>query len=162
MLCFCILIVTSSNGMYAITRRKSSFRKIYEIYFSKASSISSKLLVLPSQLDLNLSDCYTLVCCNSISVKRFSKVTANDELTSKKNCQSKQSRFMSSATATLFTNAYFINGVWKNAKSTFPVYNPYTGNVIGEAANCTKHDAEDAVNHAFAAFKKWKTTTGKV
>ena len=60
------------------------------------------------------------------------------------------------------TNSYFVNGEWKNAKSTFPVHNPFTKVVIAEAADCTKEDTLQAINHASCAFMQWRKTTGKV
>jgi len=78
-------------------------------------------------------------------------------------CQFAQRRFLSSDAARKYlTNAYYVNGEWREAKSTFPVYNPYTSKVLADAANCTKDDTLDAIIHAAAAFEQWKKTTGKV
>ena len=56
----------------------------------------------------------------------------------------------------------YINGEWKTVKSTFPVFNPYTGDKIGDAANCSKQEAEEAVKVAHETFtKRWKKTCGK-
>jgi len=56
----------------------------------------------------------------------------------------------------------YINGEWKTVKSTFPVFNPYTGDKIGDAADCSKQEAEEAVKVAHETFtKRWKKTCGK-
>lgn len=63
----------------------------------------------------------------------------------------------------LFRKA-FIGGVWKDAhsKQTFPVYNPAIGEVITEVSDMGKDDVLEAISHAHAAQKKWRSTTAKV
>ena len=73
-----------------------------------------------------------------------------------------QKRSYSSSIEKYLTNSYFVNGEWKNAKSTFPVHNPFSKEVLAEAANCTKEDTLEAINYASCAFKQWRKTTGKV
>jgi len=73
-----------------------------------------------------------------------------------------QRQFYSSTMEKYLIDTYFVNGEWKKSKSTFPVYNPFTNKVLCDAANCTKDDALDAINHAKFAFKHWSKTTGKV
>ena len=73
-----------------------------------------------------------------------------------------QKRYNSTIMKKFITSSYFVNGEWKSATSTYPVYNPYSGQVIAQAANCTQENTESAVKYASAAFRKWKNTTGKV
>ena len=53
----------------------------------------------------------------------------------------------------------FINGEWKETTETFAVYNPATGEEIGQVANGRKADAHEAIQAAHAAFATWSTTT---
>jgi len=58
-------------------------------------------------------------------------------------------------------NKAFLNGQFIEKTATFPVYNPYNGEVIGKAADCSQQDAEEAIEVAKNAFKSWKKTTAK-
>ena len=60
------------------------------------------------------------------------------------------------------TDKFFVNGQWKETDSIFPVNNPYSNQLIANAADCNQSDVEVAIGHASDAFKKWKKTTGKV
>jgi len=60
-----------------------------------------------------------------------------------------------------YCNKYFVNGQFKEKAASFPVYNPYNGEMIGSAADCDKKDAEEAIAVASEAFKSWKKTTAK-
>ena len=53
----------------------------------------------------------------------------------------------------------FINGDWIIDKQTFPVYNPATGEEIGQVANGDGTAANTAIQAAHEAFKAWSTTT---
>ncbi len=55
----------------------------------------------------------------------------------------------------------FINGVWVESDSSFPVTNPSTGEIIAQVADCTVEDARQAMNAAQEAFLLWreKSTT---
>jgi len=60
------------------------------------------------------------------------------------------------------TDKAFVNGEWIAVSNTFPVFNPFTGKKVGEAADCSRQDATNAVNVAFEAFTNcWKKTSGK-
>ena len=55
----------------------------------------------------------------------------------------------------------YIDGQWINAKNnaTFPVFNPATGDKIGEVADGDREDAASAIDAAQGAFDKWSTLT---
>ncbi|VDO11304.1 unnamed protein product, partial [Haemonchus placei] len=55
----------------------------------------------------------------------------------------------------------YINGEWVNSKnkSTFDVFNPYTGDLLYKTTNCDLHEAKLAVAAAKEAFKKWSLET---
>ncbi len=55
----------------------------------------------------------------------------------------------------------FIDGKWEASKSgrTFTSLNPATGEILGEAADAERADAERAVSAAQAAFPAWSKTT---
>ncbi len=55
----------------------------------------------------------------------------------------------------------FIDGKWEASKSgrTFSSLNPATGEILGEAADAERADAERAVGAAAAAFPTWSKTT---
>jgi len=61
----------------------------------------------------------------------------------------------------IFSNKFFINGEFRNKSSTFPVYNPFNGDLICNVGNCDYKDAEEAIEAAKNAFKSWKNTTAK-
>ncbi len=53
----------------------------------------------------------------------------------------------------------FINGEWLTTDHTFDVFNPATGEVIGQVAAGGADEARQAITAAQAAFKSWKQTT---
>jgi len=53
----------------------------------------------------------------------------------------------------------FINGEWKATTKTFAVYNPATGEEIGQVADGNQTDANEAINAAHAAFASWSKCT---
>ncbi len=54
----------------------------------------------------------------------------------------------------------YINGEWiTNAEKTFPVFNPATGEKIGEVADGNATHANNAIEAAHAAFQTWSKTT---
>jgi len=54
----------------------------------------------------------------------------------------------------------YINGEWiTNAEKTFPVFNPATGEKIGEVADCNATHANTAIEAAHTAFQTWSKTT---
>lgn len=57
----------------------------------------------------------------------------------------------------------YIDGQWRSSVSgsQFDVLNPATGEVIGQAAECTNDDAKAAVAAAKKAFTSWSNTTAK-
>ncbi|MCS6930298.1 MAG: NAD-dependent succinate-semialdehyde dehydrogenase [Saprospiraceae bacterium] len=60
----------------------------------------------------------------------------------------------------LRTQAY-VGGRWQEAYSgrTFPVYNPATGEVLAEVADCGPVETNEAIAAAEAAFPSWRTKT---
>ncbi|MCH1609820.1 MAG: NAD-dependent succinate-semialdehyde dehydrogenase [Luminiphilus sp.] len=52
-----------------------------------------------------------------------------------------------------------INGEWLNNTPTFPVFNPATGEEIGQAAEGTEQDAARAIEAASAALPAWMNET---
>lgn len=65
-------------------------------------------------------------------------------------------------TQLLKTQAY-INGCWINANdgSTFPVTNPATGEVIAQAANCSREETRTAIEAANQALGGWQKLAAK-
>lgn len=53
----------------------------------------------------------------------------------------------------------YINGEWIEGKKTFAVYNPATGEEIGQIVDGTREDAKRAIAVAHEAFKSWSATT---
>ena len=53
---------------------------------------------------------------------------------------------------------YFTDG-WHEAKKTFNVTNPATGEMVAEVADCGSTEAAQAAEIATRAFETWKTTT---
>ena len=53
----------------------------------------------------------------------------------------------------------FINGEWRGSEETFAVYNPATGEKIGQVVNGRKPDAYEAIQAAHNAFADWSATT---
>ena len=52
-----------------------------------------------------------------------------------------------------------INGEWFNDTPTFPVFNPATGEEIGQVADGTEQDAARAIDAARAALPAWMNET---
>jgi succinate-semialdehyde dehydrogenase/glutarate-semialdehyde dehydrogenase len=52
-----------------------------------------------------------------------------------------------------------INGEWQTDTPTFPVFNPATGEEIGQVANGTEQDAARAIDAASAALPAWMSET---
>lgn len=53
----------------------------------------------------------------------------------------------------------FIHGEWKQTTTTFAVYNPATGEEIGQVADGGTREAREAIVAAHTAFKTWSATT---
>ncbi|MEM7532197.1 MAG: NAD-dependent succinate-semialdehyde dehydrogenase [Chloroflexota bacterium] len=53
----------------------------------------------------------------------------------------------------------YINGEWMEEGATFAVYNPATGEEIGQVADGGGDETNAAINAAHAAFTSWSTTT---
>lgn len=53
----------------------------------------------------------------------------------------------------------FINGEWRDMTDTFAVYNPATGEEIGQVANGGAGEANEAIQAAHTAFASWSQTT---
>lgn len=53
----------------------------------------------------------------------------------------------------------YIDGTWQERDKTFAVYNPATGEEIGQVADGTAQDATEAVEAAHDAFASWSQTT---
>lgn len=53
----------------------------------------------------------------------------------------------------------FINGEWRKIENTFAVYNPATGEEIGQVANGNLDQATEAIESAHLAFASWSQTT---
>ncbi len=64
--------------------------------------------------------------------------------------------------AQLLRTQAFIEGRWVSAASTFPVFDPATGEEIAKVSDCGTKEAQDAVNAAYKAFHLWKNHTAKV
>lgn len=56
----------------------------------------------------------------------------------------------------------YVGGKWLASKTTFPVFNPATGQEIGQVADMGHEEADLAVKEAHKAFQSWKKTTAKV
>jgi delta 1-pyrroline-5-carboxylate dehydrogenase len=58
----------------------------------------------------------------------------------------------------------YIGGKWKSAASntTFPVFNPASGEKLAEVSNSGQADVKEAVLEAAQAFQSWKLKTAKV
>ena len=62
--------------------------------------------------------------------------------------------------ALLRTESY-IDGAWIESESTYPVFNPATGDVLAEAANAGAKETEQALDAAGRAFSGWSEETAK-
>ncbi|XP_056331007.1 succinate-semialdehyde dehydrogenase, mitochondrial isoform X1 [Danio aesculapii] len=63
--------------------------------------------------------------------------------------------------APLLRTEGFIDGRWVSAASSFPVFDPATGEEIAKVSDCGTKEAQDAVNAAHKAFHLWKSHTAK-
>ncbi|CAM3828356.1 NAD-dependent succinate-semialdehyde dehydrogenase [Rahnella victoriana] len=61
----------------------------------------------------------------------------------------------------LFKTGYFAGGKWHEARETFDVLNPATGEVVAKVAKAGKAETEAAVKAASDAFPEWRKTTAK-
>ncbi|AEX53873.1 succinate-semialdehyde dehydrogenase [Rahnella aquatilis CIP 78.65 = ATCC 33071] len=61
----------------------------------------------------------------------------------------------------LFRTGYFAGGKWLEARETFDVLNPATGEVVAKVAKAGKAETEAAVKAASDAFPEWRKTTAK-
>ncbi|PRD15114.1 NAD-dependent succinate-semialdehyde dehydrogenase [Pantoea coffeiphila] len=59
----------------------------------------------------------------------------------------------------LFQTGYLVAGEWLQTGSTFPVFNPATGETIAEVAKAGKAETERAIAAAAAAFPTWRAKT---
>lgn len=55
----------------------------------------------------------------------------------------------------------YIDGAWIESGSTYPVFNPATGDVLAEAANAGAKETEQALDAASRAFSVWSEETAK-
>ncbi|XP_031566319.1 succinate-semialdehyde dehydrogenase, mitochondrial-like [Actinia tenebrosa] len=55
----------------------------------------------------------------------------------------------------------YIGGKWIGTEKTFPVYDPATGQELGQVADMGQKEADLAVKEAYKAFQTWKKTTAK-
>lgn len=61
----------------------------------------------------------------------------------------------------LFKTGYFVGGKWLEAKNTFDVLDPATGDVVAKVSKAGKTETEAAVKAASDAFPAWRKTTAK-
>ena len=64
---------------------------------------------------------------------------------------------------TLLKTQGYLNGEWVNGseESTFPVFNPATGEEITQVANMSSTDVHRAIDKALVAMKQWQKKTAK-
>lgn len=55
----------------------------------------------------------------------------------------------------------YINGIWCQSKTTFPVTNPATLTKLADVADACESDALNAIAAADSAFASWQNTTPK-
>ncbi|MTB50321.1 NAD-dependent succinate-semialdehyde dehydrogenase [Lewinella sp. W8] len=60
---------------------------------------------------------------------------------------------------TLLRSSAYVNGDWHPAGASFPVLNPFNGELLAEVADATAADTEAAVTAASAAFPEWSART---
>lgn len=65
------------------------------------------------------------------------------------------------STHPLFKTGYFVGGKWLEAKDTFDVLDPATGDVVAKVSKSGKAETEAAVKAASDAFPAWRKTTAK-
>ncbi|MFF6011127.1 succinate-semialdehyde dehydrogenase [Rahnella sp. R3(2024)] len=61
----------------------------------------------------------------------------------------------------LFKTGYFTGGKWHEAKTTFDVRDPATGEIVAKVAKAGKAETEAAIKAASEAFPAWRKTTAK-
>lgn len=61
----------------------------------------------------------------------------------------------------LFKTGYFTGGKWHEAKTTFDVRDPATGEIVAKVAKAGKAETEAAIKAASEAFPVWRKTTAK-
>src|SRR5471030_2336640 len=61
----------------------------------------------------------------------------------------------------LFKTGYFVGGKWHEAKETFDVLNPATGDVVAKVAKAGQAETEAAIKAASDAFPAWRKKTAK-
>lgn len=63
----------------------------------------------------------------------------------------------------LLKDACYINGRWVNAasKESFPVYNPYNGDMVGNVPMCGQAETREAIDAAHAAYTDWRNRSAK-
>src|SRR5579862_36731 len=63
----------------------------------------------------------------------------------------------------LFCEANFINGQWVPADNgkTFPVFNPFDGNIIGQVPECGEAETKRAIHAAHEAWDGWRSLSAK-
>jgi acyl-CoA reductase-like NAD-dependent aldehyde dehydrogenase len=54
---------------------------------------------------------------------------------------------------------YLSGGEWRSTEGTFPDFEPFTGEVFAEVADCRREDAAAAIAAAAGAFPAWARTT---
>jgi succinate-semialdehyde dehydrogenase/glutarate-semialdehyde dehydrogenase len=60
-----------------------------------------------------------------------------------------------------YRTAAFINGQWTGETKTFPVFNPATGAIIAQVADCGADEAHAAIAAAHAALPAWSAMLAK-
>lgn len=65
------------------------------------------------------------------------------------------------STHPLFKTGYFVGGKWLEAKDTFDVLDPATGDVVAKVSKSGKAETEAAVKAASDTFPAWRKTTAK-
>lgn len=63
--------------------------------------------------------------------------------------------------SSFITDKAFINGRWIETLQTFEVTNPFSGEVIGKAADCDEEVSVTAIKAASEAFQSWKVMTAR-
>src|SRR2546430_6660012 len=53
----------------------------------------------------------------------------------------------------------FLAGSWQATTHTFPVFNPATGDIVAQVADCGPTEAKQAVDVAVSLFDAWKNRT---
>ncbi|KAK9311496.1 Aldehyde/histidinol dehydrogenase [Lipomyces starkeyi] len=59
----------------------------------------------------------------------------------------------------LFTGSAFIDGKWVHSDKTFPVYEPSTGEILGDVANMSRSDFVTGIRSADIGFRRYSTST---